>query len=182
MSEAKFTTLYLWIGATIGMGLLVMGYFILGLTGQEWEFLTTAKGFVWQFNRDGLKLALLMVLMAALVANFAYTIMRRPTILRITQAGIHDARLTKGPIPWHQIKSIAYVQKGWQVVAVLTLSSQNLYAEALGYGNMPLYAFNRWCAKLLKGDEYTVGLGGLTIPQNDCIHAIEAHYNKDYTL
>jgi len=126
-------------------------------------------------SKEAVRLALLAPLIAALIGTHLCDVWRPRAILTVGPGGLHDARLTRGPIPWAQIAAVGIAQKGWQIIAVITLKPAAAgYGEALKLGTMPIFALNRLCARWLNRPELVIGLGGLSLAPDILMQAIEA--------
>lgn len=136
---------------------------VLAVTGAlaAWMWYLVIGGLDW--THSAVKMVALSPLMIAVFATQLWDLIRPQAILTLTKSGLHDRRLTHGPILWHQIARILVYRKGWQYVALLEPVATTTPGRDIGLGPMPLYAFNRLCARLLKRPELVVGLGGMTV-------------------
>jgi hypothetical protein len=125
------------------------------------------------------KLAGFGLLMTALFVTQVADLIRPQVILRLTPSGIHDRRLTRGPVLWVQVARILLYREGWQWMARLEPSPSGVRPADMALGPMPLYAFNRLCARWLKQPELNVGLGGLTVSSEALIDYIRTHYSGE---
>ena len=169
---ARFTPTYSLIVLAVTAALALWAWYLIGVLGAGW----TWRAGTLTVTENTLKLVLLVPLMVALFATQAWTLLRRPDILVLTASGLHDRRLTRGAIPWHQIARITVYRKGWQPVARIDLKPLTTPGRDLDLGPMPLYAFNRLCARWLKRPELVVGLGGLSVPSTQTLLAIGTHF------
>ena len=170
--KARFTLSYSLIVLAVSAGLSVLAWYLVVVRGMGWtltlESLTITENVV--------KLALMSLLMLAVFGTQLWDLLRPADILTLTPQGVHDRRLTRGAIRWDQIAHIHLYRKGWQWMAALEPKPSTAAPDALALGPMPLYAFNRLCARWLKRPELNVGLGGMTVPATVLVDYIQAHY------
>ena len=175
MLKARFTPTYTLI--VLAMSLVLTGWLVTVL--RPWPFpgyepvsviLTT------------MKLVGLGLLMLGLFATQAWDMVRPKDILTLTPQGLHDRRLTRGAVLWHQIERLVFYRKGWQWMVRIEPKVVTTPGRDMDLGPMPLYAFNRLCARWQKKPELNVGLGGLTVSSDDLGAYIRRHFKGDIVL
>ncbi len=170
--KARFSLHYSLTVLAVSAGLCVLAWYLVDIRGMGWSFTTNGL----TVTENVVKLVLLALLMLAVFGTQVWDLARPADILVLTPQGLHDRRLTRGLVRWDQISHIHFYRKGWQWMAVLEPKPATSMPDALAIGPMPLYAFNRLCARWLKRPELNVGLGGLTAPTQAFIDYIETHY------
>ncbi len=168
--KARFTLTYSLIVLAVSGGLVALAWSLLSVHDSGWSW--SANGVT--ITENALKLAALSLLMVAVFGTQLWDLIRPRDILIMTPHGLHDRRLTRGEIRWDQITRIHLYRKGWQWMALLEPRQLTADPDALKLGPMPLYAFNRLCARWLKRPELNVALGGLTVPADELIAYIQA--------
>ncbi len=171
---------------TLNYSLIVLAV-TAGLSGLAW-YMIIVRGMGWTLTRDTfsvtentVKLALLAPLLLAVLLTQGWDLLRPADILTLTPQGLHDRRLTRGQVRWDQIERIHLYRKGWQWMALIEPKPATAMPDDLGLGPMPLYAFNRLCARFLKRPELNVGLGGMTVTTQALTGYIEQHYKGPIT-
>lgn len=174
---ARFTPAYnLAVFAASG-GLFALMVWLIVLRGDGWSL----SGDGLTVTENAVKLVVLGLLMLSLFGTQAWDMLRPRDIVLLTPQGVHDRRLTRGQMRWDQIRRIHLYRKGWQWMANIELKTLTTEAVDLGLGPMPLYAFNRLCARWLKRPELNIGLGGMTVSSQALIDYILAHYKGSLT-
>lgn len=172
---ARFTQTYTAVVLIVSAALAAGVAFVLG----PWTFrgMDTATMII-----NMAKLACLGLLLTALFVTQVIDLIRPQAILRLTPSGIHDRRLTRGPVLWTQVARILMYRKGWQWMVTLEPRHLGVLPANMALGPMPLYAFNRLCARWRKRPELNVGLGGLAMSSDDIMTYIRAHYTGDIVM
>ena len=173
--KARFTLTYTLI--VLAMSLVLAGWMVVVL--RPWPFpgyepvsviLTT------------IKLVALGLIMLALFATQAWDMVRPRDVLTLTPQGLHDRRLTRGAVLWHQIDRLVFFRKGWQWMVRIEPKVLTTPGRDMDLGPMPLYAFNRLCTRWQKKPELNVGLGGMTVSSDDLAAHIRQHFKGDIVL
>lgn len=163
MLKARFTLTYRLIVLAVFAGLIALAWYLLVTERAGSVMVPEAGGVVLSFSVGAIKLAGLALIAVAMVATQLWDLLFPRDILTLTPQGLHDRRLTRGPILWSQIETVHLYRKGWQWMALIETKPLTVTLPELGLGPMPLYAFNRLCARWQKKPELNVGLGGLTM-------------------
>ena len=175
MLKARFTPTYTLIVLAVSAALVGMLIWVL----RPWPFpgyepisvlLTT------------IKLVGLGLIMLGLFATQIWDMLSPKAILTLTPSGLHDRRLTRGPVLWHQIERLVVFHKGWQWMVRIEPKAVTTPGRDMDLGPMPLYAFNRLCARWQKHPELIVGLGGMTVSTDDLTAYIRAHFKGEIVL
>ena len=126
-----------------------------------------------------IKLVALGVIMLALFATQVWDLLRPKAILTLTPQGLHDRRLTRDTVLWHQIERLVFFRKGWQWMVRIEPKILTTPGRNMDLGPMPLYALNRLCARWQKRPELNVGLGGMTVTTDDLAAYIRSHFKGE---
>lgn len=173
--HARFTLTYNLVVLAVTAVLSLWTWYLIGGLHAGW---TWTNGTL-TITEATLKLIVMIPLMLAAFATQFLELFRPRPVLILTPSGLHDRRLTRGPLLWSQIDHILIYRKGWQQVAVITPKSLTTPSHDMDLGPMPLYAFNRLCARWLKRPELVVGLGGMSVPTADLLTYITQHLKPD---
>ena len=168
--KARFTPAYSLTVLAVSAGLFALAWYMLAVRGFGWSL--SAAGIT--IRENALKLAAMSPLMLAVFGTQLWDLLRPRDILVLTPRGLHDRRLTRGEVRWDQVARIHLYRKGWQRMALIEPKPLTADPDALKLGPMPLYAFNRLCARWLKRPELNVGLGGMTVSSSE----LEAHIRR----
>lgn len=173
---ARFTTTYRVVVLCGSVALVAMSAYLLDIKGYHWMLQAIQDGAIFNATKNALKLGLLALLMVGVSVTQLLDILRPQDILRLSSGAIHDRRLTRGPIPWAQIQRVTLHRQGWQWVAQIDLKPLTVgNPDYLALGPIPIYAFNRQCARWLKRPELIVRLGGMTIPSAELLRRLQEH-------
>lgn len=175
--RARFTLRYSLIVLAVTAGLFAFAWYLLAVKTAGWSF----SAGTLTITHNAAVLALLSPLMLAVFFTQLWDIVRPRDILVLTRNGIHDRRLTRGEVLWDQIEHIHLYRKGWQWMLRLDPKAATTRPENLRLGPMPVYAFNRLCARWQKRPELNVGLGGMTVPTEMVLKAVADHYRGEMT-
>lgn len=175
--KARFTLNYSLIVLVVTAGLSGLAWYMIAVRGMGW----TLTPEVFTITKHTVELALLSLLLLAVFATQVWDLIRPRDILTLTPHGIHDRRLTRGEVRWDQVAHVHLYRKGWQWMVRLEPKDLTARPDALKLGPMPVYAFNRMCARWLKRPELNVGLGGMTVTTRDLVDYIGRHYKGDIT-
>lgn len=129
-----------------------------------------------------MKLVGLGLIMVGVFATQLWDMLSPQYILTLTPSGLHDRRLTRGAILWHQIERLVVFQKGWQWMVRIEPKALTTPGSDMDLGPMPIYAFNRLCARWQKHPELVVGLGGMTVSTDDLTAYMQSHFKGEITL
>lgn len=173
--KARFTLNYSLIVLAVTAGLSGLAWYMIVVRGMGW----TLTPEVFTITKHTVELVLLSLLMLAVFGTQVWDLIRPRDILVLTPHGLHDRRLTHGEVRWDQIARIHLYRKGWQWVALLEPKQLTADPDVLKLGPMPLYAFNRLCARWLKRPELNVALGGMTTATPALVAYIEAHFKGE---
>ena len=173
--KARFTPTYALIVLAVTTALIALAAWAL----KPWPFPDYEPVSV---ALAALKLAALALLMLGVLVTQLWDMARPKDILTLTPAGLHDRRLTRGPVLWHQIERLVVFRKGWQWMVRIEPKATTTPGRDMDLGPMPLYAFNRLCARWQKHPELVVGLGGMTASTDDLTAYIQAHFKGPITL
>ena len=173
--KARFTLTYALI--VMAVSVLLVGLLIWAL--RPWPFpgyepvsvaLTT------------IKLGGLGLIMLAVFATQVWDFLSPKDILILTPQGLHDRRLTRGAVLWGQIERLVVFRKGWQWMVRIEPKAVTTPGRDMDLGPMPVYAFNRLCARWQKHPELVVGLGGMTVSTDELMACIRTRFKGEVVL
>lgn len=173
--QARFTLTYSLIVLAVTAALAAWIWYLIGPLAAGWSW----RNGMLMVTKNTVKMVLLTPLMLAVFATQVWELVGRKPVLILTASGLHDRRLTRGPLLWSQIERIIVYRKGWQYVAQIEPKALTTESHDMGLGPMPVYAFNRLCARFLKRSELIVGLGGMTASSADLLAFLRQYFKGE---
>ena len=173
--KARFTLIYALIVLAVSAALVVALIWVL----RPWPFPGYEPVSVLLTT---IKLIGLGLIMLGVFATQIWDMLSPKDILTLTPSGLHDRRLTRGTILWHQIERLVFFRRGWQWMVRMEPKALTTPGRDMDLGPMPIYAFNRLCARWQKHPELVVGLGGMTVSTDDLIAYIQTHFKGQISL
>lgn len=109
------------------------------------------------------------VLLLWAAATYATELIRSDWVVCLDDAGLLDRRLSRVPLPWHDIGGLVPVQHGMQLMLALGVADP----RSVPMPRNPLWRINRLAARMLGNPELSVRITGLDIDLFAMMHAID---------
>lgn len=111
------------------------------------------------------------LLLSGVAVTYAIELLRPAPVLKLSDQGLFDRRVSRRPVPWPSIRGVAPIQHGVSLILALDVTEPRRIAPPVN----PVWRINRRAARLLGNPELTLRLNGLDIDLFALLRAIEEH-------